>query len=82
MKQSIYCVGCGKKIAKAELPALVEIACPKCKTLNDLSREARTGDKTQPFAERLKLEKKVEPPFGFNCQGEVLDARGRKLEKK
>jgi phage FluMu protein Com len=60
LKQSVYCIGCGKKIAKAELPALVEIACPKCKTLNDLSRVTPTDDKTKPFAERLRLEKKEE----------------------
>lgn len=60
MKHKIKCTGCNKVIAKGQLPALVEIQCPHCSTLNDLSHVdiSTAKDHTQPFSERLKLEKK------------------------
>ncbi|WP_276483566.1 Com family DNA-binding transcriptional regulator [Paraflavitalea pollutisoli] len=55
----VKCTGCGKTIAKAQLPALVEIKCQRCGALNDLSQITVSPDKTKPFAERLQLEKKA-----------------------
>lgn len=63
-KRPIKCCNCGKQVAKGELPALVEVKCDKCGTVNDLSQVAIDGDSTKPFADRLKLEKKGDVVYG------------------
>lgn len=59
MNVKIKCSGCNKVIAKGQLPATVEIQCPSCGTLNDLSKmDISTVQDHLPYSQRLKLQKK------------------------
>jgi phage FluMu protein Com len=54
MKQKIKCESCNKVIAVGVKPAVIEIKCPQCGALNDLSKPVDQ----RSFTERLALEKK------------------------
>lgn len=60
-KRKIGCENCNKVIALGEVPASVEIKCPHCGTLNDLSKLSMPkGFRNQSYTERTvkKLDKK------------------------